>query len=104
MSYENEYVEGCWGFPYLKIKKFLGFLVSRILGFLVSEFLVFKDSPNPLMFVKDICSVLPNVHFMFLEDIDKIFKIFKMLLDGSSGFVGARLFQNFEMFDVQKDS
>ena len=31
----------CWGFPYLKIKKRLGFSVSGflILGFLVSNFL-----------------------------------------------------------------
>ena len=43
----SRYVERCWGFPYLKIKKFLGFLVSGcglrfvcfwFYGFMVSWF------------------------------------------------------------------
>ena len=37
---------------------------------------------------KDICSILPNFHVMFLIDIDIMSKIYEMLLDGSSGFVG----------------
>ena len=38
----SRFVEGCWGFRYLKIKRFLGFLVSRFLVFLC--FLVFRIS------------------------------------------------------------
>ena len=39
----------------------------------------------------------------FLEDIDPISKIFKNLLDGSSGFCGSRLFQHLQ-FPVCKIS
>ena len=35
----RRYVEGCWGFPYLK--KCIGFLVSWFIGLLVSWFLAF---------------------------------------------------------------
>ena len=57
------YVEGCWGFPYLKIKRFVGLLVfcffgvrllifgCCFLGVVVSWFLGFR--------------ILPNFHFMF---------------------------------------
>ena len=61
----------------------LGFLVSWFRSFLVSKFLGFKASK----IYKIICSC-------FLEDTDPISKIFKILLNGSSGLVGARLFQN----------
>ena len=45
--------------------------------------------------------MLPNAHFIFLQDIDPTAKIFKMLLDGSSSFVGARLFQNWHFVGSQ---
>ena len=54
------------------------------------------------MFSKDICYILPNFHFMFLIDIDPISKIFEILLDGYSSFVGARLFENRQHFEFQK--
>ena len=43
----SRYVEGCWGFPFVKIKTFLGFsgswfLVSWFIGFKVSWFLGVK--------------------------------------------------------------
>ena len=38
-------------------------------------------------------SVLPGFHFMFFIDIGGIFKISEICWDGSSSFVGARLFQ-----------
>ena len=63
------YVEGCWGFPYLKKLLviscsflrfwFLGFLVSKCLGFLVSKFLGFKCSCFQSF------KALPNFDFMF---------------------------------------
>ena len=46
------------------------------------------------MFLNDCWSILQNVHFVFLIDIDLIFKIFKILMDGSSSFFGARPFQH----------
>ena len=80
----SRYVDGCWGFLYLK--KFIGFL---ILGFLVFSFLSFKlywflgfkdywflgfkDSWFPRF--KD----LPDSHFIFLEDIAFTSKMFKIL-------------------------
>ena len=44
----------------------------------------------------------------FLEDIDLISKLFKISLDGSSGFSGARLFKTcqtfgFPSFGIDKD-
>ena len=52
---------GCW---------FLGFylLLSWFLGLKVAWFLRFKDSKKPLMFSKDIWSILPNVHFTLFFD------------------------------------
>ena len=41
-------------------------------------------------------SHIPKFHLCFLEYIDPIFKIFKNLLDGPSGFFGSRLFQHFQ--------
>ena len=52
-----------------------GFLVAWFFGFLVSKIEQFPIA-------------------CFLEDIDLIFQIFVILLDGSSSFPGARLFQN----------
>ena len=44
------------------VATFLGFLVSLFQSFLVSLSQGFK---NPLMFLKDIGSIVPNYHFMF---------------------------------------
>ena len=63
----SRYVEGCWRFTYLKMKKFLGFLVSRFLGFFLVQVAI---SYSP-------------------EDIDPIFKIFKISFNGSAGFAGS---------------
>ena len=67
----------------------------RFLGFLVSSFQSFKVSKTlkHLTFLEDIEPILPNFPFMFFNDIDPIFKMFKEILDGSSGFPGPRLFQ-----------
>ena len=46
----------------------LGFLVSKFLGLLASKFqsfLVWKIH-NPLMFVKDSCTILPHFNFIFV--------------------------------------
>ena len=93
------------------LEKFLGvwFLVSSFQSLLVSWCLVswsqsFKVSQirkNPLMLLKDIGSVLPNFHFVLLEDIDPISNICKNLLDGSSGFVGSHFSNNFKIVDLQ---
>ena len=66
---------------------FLGLLVSRFPGFKVPEFQSFKVSTISCYQISISC---------FLEDIDLIFKIFKISLDGSAGFSGSRLFQNWQ--------
>ena len=92
----DRYAEGCREYPYLKkiigfvvfgflvskilgflvsrifgflVSKILGFLVSKILGFLVSRILGFlvSEIQEPLMFLKDVLSILPNYHFMFFD-------------------------------------
>ena len=75
------------------------FVVSWFLGFNVSLFQNFKHSYHvlgallvPYYKISISCS---------LEDIDPISKIFKNILNGSSDIFGARLFQNFQMFDLQ---
>ena len=78
----SRYVEGVLGFlvSWFLVSRFLvswfrSFVVSRFLGY---WFQYFKD--------------LPTIPFhVFLIEIDPISKI---LLDGSMGFVGARLFGN----------
>ena len=56
------------------------------------------------MCFKDIGTVLPNFNFMFLlEDIGLISKFSKILLTGSSGFLGARLFHLSNLLDLQKN-
>ena len=65
--------------------RFLGF---EFLGFLVSWPLGFKVSKTYQIAIS-----------CFLEDIDLISNIFKTLLDGSPGFVGARLVQHFQTFE-----
>ena len=67
---------------------FLGFTDTWFLGFKLSWFLGFGISKT-------------NVHVMFLIDIDLIFKIFKMLLNGSSGFFSARFSNIDEVVDFQ---
>ena len=82
---------GWWGFPWLKMKKSLGFLVSWcrsfLLCFLVISFLGF--------FVSKIYQI------SILEDIDLISKICKSSLDGSSVLFGARLFPNRQQLDFR---
>ena len=75
---------GVLGIPLLENRKvywFIGFFFFGG-GFLVSWFdsFSFKD--------------LLNFHFMFLEHDDLISKFFKILLDGSPSFFGARIFEN----------
>ena len=85
---------------------FGGSLVSRLLGFKVSWFLDFavakcidaelKVSKIHLMFRRK--TLVPYYQMSIsccLLDIGPISKILKNLLDGSTGFVGARLFQYF---------
>ena len=79
----------------------LGFLVSWFLGFRVSWCLGFKDSKNPFMCLKDIWSILPHSHFMFLIDIDRASKIFKIILDGSVEIFGPCLFENCQNMDFR---
>ena len=72
---------------------FLGFLMSKFLGFKVSWLRGFiKVAMIP--YYQDYISC-------FLGDLDPIFEVFKVLLDGSSRFVGARFFGIFKLFDVQ---
>ena len=69
---------------------FQSFLVSMFLGFKVSWFLGFKVS---------------NVYQMsiscFLEYIDPISTVFKILLDGASRFIGAHRPQQNELVDFR---
>ena len=68
-------LRGGGGFPYLKVNKFVCFLVSVFLlllfvfwafGFLASWIQITKGSkiPNPSIFFEDIGSIWPNCHFM----------------------------------------
>ena len=63
------------------VSKFLGLNRFWLLGFLVSRCLGFKVS-----------KIYQIPISCFLEDIDLVSKIFKTLLDRSSGFFGACLF------------
>ena len=93
------------------VSQFLGFVVSWFIGFLVSWFLGFRVSwllgsrvacykvSWFLGFkVSKICQMPISC---FLEDIDPISKIVKNLFDGSLGFVGPRLFHNFQNIDFE---
>ena len=77
----------CW---LLRGTGVLGFLVSKFPGFLVSEIIGFKVS-----------KLYQNSISCSLEDIDPVSKIFKNVLNGSSGFFGARLVQVFLILDVR---
>ena len=50
------------------------------------------------MFSEDIRYILPNSHFMFLIDMKYISNMFDGFLRGSSSFLGARLFENWQHF------
>ena len=73
----SRYVEGCWGFHYLEIKKrFLGcsvswFLVYWFQSFLVSKLIVFKVSWSLgfriSKFQRFNDPILPNFHFMLFD-------------------------------------
>ena len=107
----------CLGIPLNENEKNIGFLVSWFHGFLFSWFLGFLVSWFPgflvawllgsnvtkfqhfkmnLMFVwKILIPSYPKCISCFQEDIDPIFKIFiESIVDGSSGLIGPRLFQN----------
>ena len=76
---------------------FLGFLVSRILGvlafgFLVSKILGVLVSKILRFLVSKFQRFTKFSISCFLIDIGPISKILEILLNGSSGFVGARLF------------
>ena len=96
----------------LLVSWFLGFLVSWCLGLLfsfgfkVSWFQMFQSFQVSMIRKNRWCfdeisapyyqiSISP-----FKEDIDPISKIFENLLDGSAGFVGARLSKIFKNVDV----
>ena len=67
------------GFNYFRL---LGLLVPKFLGCLLSKFQGFNGP------------ILLKNHLCFQEDIDPISKTFKILLDGSAGFPGARRFHS----------
>ena len=99
----SRYVEGCLGFPYLKIKKFLGLLVFGLLVVRLLGFLVLK---SPLNIFKRYVTYAQMSNSCFFIEIDLISRILKMSLDGSSGFFGARLFEfchlSFQSFEIHK--
>ena len=69
---------------------FLGFLVSEFLGFLVS-----KIQPSFNVFKRYLVHITQfPFHVVFLIDIDLISKIFKILLNGTSGIPNACLFES----------
>ena len=76
----SRYVEGCWRFPYLEIKRFLGFLVF--------------DFKSLLYFQKIFVTYYQFPLSCLLIDIAPISKTFEILLDGSSSISSACLFQN----------
>ena len=90
-------LRGGRGVPYLKIKRFLGFLVSLFLGFFASSFLGFnvswflclffswsqsfkvsKNQHNSMFFWKTLTPYQQSSISCFLEDIDPIFKILRI--------------------------
>ena len=52
-------------------------------------------------FLVDICPILPKCHACFLVDIRPISQNFKICLNGSSSFVGARLSDFLKHVDIQ---
>ena len=61
-----------------------------------------KHSRNVMLcFVIDTCTILAKHVHVFLLDIGITSMIWGILLDGSVGFVGARLFQNWQKHEVQ---
>ena len=70
---------------------FLGFLVSKFLGFLFSKLSKFQRSNIPYYQISISC---------FLIGIDFISKIFKILLDGSSGFSAPVFSHTFHFFEI----
>ena len=66
-----------------KVSKFPSFKISNFQRFKVSKFQSSKDSQNAMS--------------CLLIDIEPVSNIFRHMLDRSSGFVGVRLFQNFQI-------
>ena len=83
---------GCWflGFVFFRflVYWFHSFLVSQCLGVLVSKF---QNRFN--VSLEDIGTIPPNVYFILGIDLSHI-QDFQDLLNGSSGFIGAHLFQH----------
>ena len=71
----------------------LGFLVSKFLCFRVSSFLVSWCQMVSKFLGFKVSKIYQMLISCFQEKIGPISKIFKILLDGSTGFVGARLFE-----------
>ena len=80
------------------VSKFQSFLVSKFLGFLVSKFLKLQGFKNPECFPKILVPYCQKSIPCFLIDIDRISKIFKIPLDGSSGCFAASLLQHRQTF------
>ena len=89
----GRYVEGCWGFPYLIIKKVSWFLVFWFFGFLFSQIL-YVLWKYLLHITKFPCHVFDR----YWSPIQGFWN----WLDGSSSFVGARRFENCQHFGVLK--
>ena len=93
----------CTSFLFCSFLVFVLSLVSWLLGFLVSWFRSFEFQSFNISLKLCWKVLIPCYHnsiSCFLEDIDPIFKIFKNLLDGSSGLFGPRLFHcPFQSFD-----
>ena len=77
-----------------RVDWFLGFSVFGFLmfGLLISWFLGFKASKSYQFVISS-----------FQEDINPLSKILKILLDGSAGLFGARLFDNCYVFWIYKN-
>ena len=65
---------------------------------------MFKIPKNVILYFEvDIGSILAKIHSCFLIDIGPVFKILKILFDGSSSFCGARLSQNWQKMKSRSD-
>ena len=62
----------------------------------------FKIPPKIILcFVVDIGTILAKFHSCVLVDIDPLSMLLEILLNGSSGFFGARLFKKSKMLEVR---
>ena len=91
---------GSW-FLGCSVSSFVGLLTSWFRSFVVSKFLGFLFSKFQSFKVSLIAGYQTNISW-FLEYIDPTSKMFKNSLDGSSGFVGTRLFHSFQTLGFPK--